>query len=218
MRSNSKIAVGGLAGLLFVSAATLLTAGENPYRDIVTRNLFSLLPPDPPKKEEEAKPPTNVKLTGITTMFSKRALLLVQETGPGAKAEKSVVLREGEREGEIEVLEIDERAGAVKIKNGGVVSTLNFDRDGMKAAELPPAVVPPANNPQAGSVNIATPGGQPGQTATTTAIAQPRPVGGLRQIPTRALRLPPTPPPTLVPNESPSGGNLGEGAQPQVGQ
>ena len=227
MRCNSKIAGKLLAGLLIVQGGTVFAAAENPYRSIVARNPFSLLPPDPPAKAEEPKPPTNVKLTGITTMLgSKRALLLVQETGPGAKPEKSVILREGQREGDIEVLEIDEKAGAVTLKNGGILTTLNFEKDGMKAAPLPPPLPVPPGNPLAGSVNAATPGGQPGQTAVTTAIPQPRPIGGLRQIPTRAVRSPPNPnpgtsppaPEGTSPYEPPGGLNPGGMSPPQEGQ
>src|ERR1043165_2378007 len=129
-------------GLQFVPAVLAVVGSENPYHDIVTRNSFSLLPPEAPKPVEAPKPPTNVKLTGLTTtMGSKRALLLVQEPGPGAK-EQSVILREGQREGDVEVLEIDEKEGMVKINNGGVASTLSFDKDGMKLPSLPAAVMP----------------------------------------------------------------------------
>jgi len=42
----------------------------------------------------------------------------------------SCVLSEGERQGEIEVLEIDGRAGTVKFSNHGTVQTLNLKTDG----------------------------------------------------------------------------------------
>ena len=57
---------------------------------------------------------------------------------PGEAAkEKAFTLAEGERDGEVEVLEIDEKEGTVKVNNSGTVVTLNFKDDGVKTASGP---------------------------------------------------------------------------------
>ena len=39
------------------------------------------------------------------------------------------MLAEGQRDGDIEVLEIDEKAGNVKVNNFGIPQTIDFNRD-----------------------------------------------------------------------------------------
>jgi hypothetical protein len=166
-----KMAVWQVGILLLLPAVGVAVSDDNPYKSIVSRNPFALVPPPPPPPAQPATPPANIKLTGITTMMgNKRALLMVQESGQ--KTEQSYILREGQREGQIEVLEIDEKAGSVKVKNGDVVSVLSFDKDGIKLAGGPPAAPPP---PSAGS-------------SVTPKTVPPTPAQ--RQIPARQLRLP----------------------------
>ena len=43
----------------------------------------------------------------------------------------------GQREGDIEVLEIDQVAGMVKVRNAGVVEELTFDKNGPKLPSTP---------------------------------------------------------------------------------
>jgi hypothetical protein len=51
------------------------------------------------------------------------------------------MLKVGERQGDIEVLEIDEKMMSVKVSNAGVIETLTFDKNG---AKLPPTSAPSA--------------------------------------------------------------------------
>ncbi|HEY2951535.1 MAG TPA: hypothetical protein VGK40_03075, partial [Verrucomicrobiae bacterium] len=81
------VATGVLAGSLL---PTFGEARPNPYQTIIDRNAFALKPPPPPPDPAASlpppPPPSNVKLTGITSMFgknSKRAMLEIQEIGPG---------------------------------------------------------------------------------------------------------------------------------------
>jgi len=165
----------------------LANINENhPYKSIVDRNSFSLLPPTPPQPVNVPPPPSNVKLTGISTLFGvKKAMLMVQDTSGPGKTDKSVILREGQKEDQIEVISIDEQGGIVKINNAGVVSDLSFEANGVKLPSLPVAAsTQPANA-------IPAPASTPGAPSPTmTGVPQPRPASGLRQIPTRHLRLP----------------------------
>lgn len=75
----------------------------------------------------QPKPPAlpRITLTGITTILgNKRALITV--AGPG-KTSQSYMLTEGQGEDEIEVLRIDEKKGAVEVRNHGTIQTLSFD-------------------------------------------------------------------------------------------
>ena len=104
---------------------------KSPYSAIWLRNVFDLKPPPsaviPP---ETNAPPPNVILTGITTLLgSKRALFLVQDPqipGKPPTKEESFILSEGQRQGVLEVLEINSKAGTVKIKNEEIISTITF--------------------------------------------------------------------------------------------
>src|SRR5215470_5050359 len=87
-------------------------ARPNPYSSIVDRNPFGIKPPPPPQLE--APPPpvaplAKVVLTGVTSMFGPpRALLEITESEPGKGPVISKrILREGDRDGSIEVLSID---------------------------------------------------------------------------------------------------------------
>jgi hypothetical protein len=121
----------------------------NPYADtIVGRNVFSLKdPPPPPKPEDLVKkdPPPTIELQGLTTILGRRQVLfkvkLPAKPGQAAK-EESFVLTEGERQGEIEVLEIDENAGVVKFNNHGTVEPKNMKDHVAKAPAAPPVAMP----------------------------------------------------------------------------
>jgi hypothetical protein len=105
---------------------------DSPYSAIWLRNVFDLkpAPPPPPPTTATNTPPPNVELTGITTLLgTKRALFMVQESGgPGKPAGKpeSYILTEGQRQGELEVLEISPKAKTVRIKVSDLVSTITF--------------------------------------------------------------------------------------------
>ena len=203
MKRERLIAVVGLAvGLFLIPAARAVVSGDNPYKSIVERNPFGLLPPPPPPPPPDTNPPpSNIKLTGITTILGiKNALLMAQEPGPGGKSQ-SYILTEGQREGQIEVLTIDSVGGSVKVSNAGTVSTLTFEKDGMKAPAAPLAApgamptlfrpgmpIPPAPAPAPGQP-VPTGNFNPNQPGGGT-VPSANPSSGLRQIPTRSLRMP----------------------------
>jgi hypothetical protein len=175
-----------------VPVNSLETSG-NPYQSIVDRNVFSLKPPPPQADPVEVNKPTALKitLTGITTILGNKRVLMKTPPPPSKpgqgqpQTEQSYILTEGQREGEIEVLEIDERAGSVKVNNAGSIQTLTFEKDG---AKLPSTPAP------------AMPGMAPGQTIPGLPAAHPQvhlpsPAGTVApnfQLPTRVPRLPST--------------------------
>jgi hypothetical protein len=163
MKHSQKVLACVVAGVTLCTAATAITGDRSmPYEGIVERNLFGLKPPPPPPDPDAAnKPqPSKITLTGITTILgNKRALMKTPppqaKLGEQAKTEQSYILAVGERENEIEVLDIDEIAGTVKVKNAGVIETVSFKENGVKQAAgggVPgvPGVPPPAGiNPYA---------------------------------------------------------------------
>ena len=81
-------------------------------------------------------------LTGITTILgNKRALLKVQfpPKPPQPAKEQSYILTEGQRDGSIEVLEINEKTASVKVDNSGTVMEITFEK---------PSPTPPASTPR----------------------------------------------------------------------
>jgi len=130
---------------------------DQPYSAIWVRNVFDLKPPPPPPSNVASNtPPANIKLLGISTMLgNKRAILSVQEVaGPGRPPgkEQSYVMTEGQRQGPLEVLEIDPPNRKVKIKNEELVSTITFDTNKTSIGSAPgappaPAFTPPGFNP-----------------------------------------------------------------------
>jgi hypothetical protein len=150
VRGNLKI---GLISILTAIAgpvsleATVPDGGVDSYQGIPERNVFGLRPPSSqPPSEPEVAPLPKITLTGITTILdSKRALMKVAAANPkkaDPAKELSLILSEGQREGDIEVLQIDEKAGSVKVRNSGTVMVLTFERDGAKlpATPLPPGI------------------------------------------------------------------------------
>ena len=128
------------AGMFCAAALTCAAdARSNPYVGIVDRNPFGLKPPPPPPAEtveEPAAPPPNVKLTGISNLFSKRALLEITETQapsrpgqpppPGGTVNRPI-MAEGEAMFGVEVVAIDLERNIVRIRNGGTESDLTFE-------------------------------------------------------------------------------------------
>jgi hypothetical protein len=137
--------LGGILLWCLVAGASPTAAG-NPYHQIVERNAFGLRPPQPPRVEPPPAPLPKIVLTGITTILgNKRVLLRIQSPAQPSKPAKveSCVLSEGQRDGVIEVLEINEKTAQVKVDNSGTVSVITFD----KPAPTPPPVAPPQPRP-----------------------------------------------------------------------
>lgn len=159
VRSVSKILIclWAVVGLGARVPATVPEAPPGQYQAIPERNVFGLRPPlAQPTLTNPPAPLPKITLTGITTILgNKRALMMVLPPGlkPGeANKEQSLILTEGQREGEVEVLQIDEHAGIVRVNNSGTIMTLTFEKDGAKLPSTPtPHALPPLPMPLPGA-------------------------------------------------------------------
>jgi hypothetical protein len=126
----------------------------NPYLGIVDRNAFGLKPPVMVVPEAVTAPPevpSNIVLSGMAKLAGKKQVFL-SVTKPGEKEAKYLRLGEQEREGAIEVVEIDFKNERVRIKHNGQPSVMTFATHGAKAAGAAPvptakAITPPLPPP-----------------------------------------------------------------------
>jgi len=188
MKTPGKWVVGMVVGVAFatgVQAVVPGSTGQN-YNAIAQRNLFGLKEP-PPRQEPPPTPPPalpKVILTGLTDILGFQvAFLKVQYPAkPGEPAkEQSLTLKEGERDGDIEVVDIDLRAETVQVKNSGTLMPVTFDK-------LPPTPAP-------APATVSNMSSNPGMVAPTvpnlaTNPFSPSNLAGRRPIPTRTIRLP----------------------------
>jgi hypothetical protein len=113
----------------------------HPYLGIAGSNVFHLKP----LQRREADPPElalpRIKLVGITTFGDKRALLNVflPAAPPEPASEHSCILAVGQREGPIQLLEVDELAGRVTLRNSGkeMLLTLEYEKPGPQNPAMP---------------------------------------------------------------------------------
>ena len=100
---------------------------NNPYAPIMVRNVFGLNPPQAVDPASQGEPPPKITLNGIMSIFGQlQALYKVAGTAkPGQPAkDESYILSEGQRQDEIEVTHIDEKASLVTFNNHGTVQEL----------------------------------------------------------------------------------------------
>ncbi len=93
----------------------------NPYHTVVEHNVFGLKP-SPMTTSQTGETPPQIILNGIMTIFGdRRALFKTPATSTmfGPVKERSYMLAEGQRDGEIELLSVDMKAGAIKVNNHG---------------------------------------------------------------------------------------------------
>jgi hypothetical protein len=102
---------------------------DGPYQAIVKRNAFNLKPVQE-QRSEVAVPAPKFELFGITTILGdKRALIKAQFPGSpeSLPVERSLILIQGQSDGEVEALEVDERRGSVKLRYAGMVYSVAFE-------------------------------------------------------------------------------------------
>lgn len=122
-------------------------AAENPYSSIVTRNVFGLvpIPTGPAADATPATPPPKITPNGIMNLFGKLQALFkvanVAKAGQPAK-EESYVLAEGERQDDIEVQKIDEKAGKITFNNHGEIQELPLVLAAAGGGAPPPTTPP----------------------------------------------------------------------------
>jgi len=145
-----------LAGGLLLNAAVRADDAVlpgNPYAPVVTRNIFGLNPPPPvvPPGTEDAAPPPKITPNGIMSILGQLQVLFKVATP--AKAGKPAgdddyILSEGQRQDDIEVVKIDEKAGLVTFNNHG--ETQELPLVAATASSTAPAAAGVPGNPAPG--------------------------------------------------------------------
>jgi len=113
---------------------------NNPYAPIVVRNVFDLNPPPPADAGQPADPPPKITPNGIMSIFGQlQVLFKVAGTAkPGQPAkDESYILSEGQRQDEIEVIQIDEKNSLVTFNNHGIVQELTLVKANAPAGSTP---------------------------------------------------------------------------------
>jgi hypothetical protein len=118
------LALTGFAAL----SAQALEVRQSPYDKIAERNLFQLgaVIAEPQTPLLPPKPLRKVTLTGITTILGKRLAFITIE-GTKSQPAESVIISEGAAVDGIEMKEIDEKAGVVRVLNDSKLQILNFE-------------------------------------------------------------------------------------------
>src|ERR1700722_16422629 len=129
MMRSGKIAICLASGLALNAnlRADEVALPNNPYAPIVVRNIFDLNPPQAPAPAVDANPPPKITPNGIMSIFGQLQVLFkgAEPPKPGKPAEdQSYILTEGERQDDIEVTKIDQKASVVTFNNHGIVQEL----------------------------------------------------------------------------------------------
>ena len=134
-----------LTSALAFTALCLTTSGmatENEYTRIATRNVFGLRPtPEAPVATHQPTTLPRIILTGITDILGEKCVLLKLQKPtqpPEVAREESLMVSEGKRQGDLEVLHIDLQKGEVQVLISGMELTLTMDRDAAKLSVTPP--------------------------------------------------------------------------------
>ncbi len=92
----------------------------NPYQLIVEHNVLRVKPSPATDNQPPRTPPPQIILNGITTILGDRRALF-KTLAIGEDKERSYMLAEGQRDGEIELLSVDMREGKIKVNNHGII-------------------------------------------------------------------------------------------------
>ena len=140
MKRLGKIVVCLASGLVLNAGARADNAvlPDNPYAPVVVRNVFGLNPlPTNDVNAVQTDPPPKITLTGIMSIFGHlQALYKVAIPAKPEQPAKDVpyILSEGQRQDEIEVVQIDEKNGLVTFNNHGTVQELPLTKASVAAA------------------------------------------------------------------------------------
>ena len=159
MQRGRIIEICALVSVLLIARAKAVSNQAGSYEGIAERNVFHLHPPplQPPMDIGSFRPPLpKITLAGTTSILGKKLALLTMPAAQPNALPESMMLAEGQAQEGIEIREIDEKAGIVKIINHGEPQTLDFDHDGAKPSgplSTPgpnPARLPPPGEPPRG--------------------------------------------------------------------
>ena len=106
--------------------AWAVTAAANPYDAISLRNSFNLAPPKRviPKPADVPTPPPNLEVRGIAA-FGSHKWVLLSKTDPGMPP-RHLMMREGEKNSGLEIIDVDELDALVKIRAEGTLLELTL--------------------------------------------------------------------------------------------
>jgi hypothetical protein len=171
MKRGSLVFAGLAGSLLLQSPLAQAVEANNPYSSIAARNAFALKPipvidaeaiaRENKVKEKEAEPPAKIDLTAIIVLNSqKKAYFNLTPTKPANSPTKHLSLREGQKANDLELVEIRDRAGEVRVVLQGKEMTLDIRKNGGKleavSSSIPPAV--PGGPPGVGGAPPTLPG------------------------------------------------------------
>ncbi len=204
--------LGLLSGLMAVAIARGVGAEPvgDPYLEPITNaNVFGLKPIPPPATNFTvvAPPPQAVSLVGTVSVFGvPQALIKIGENNRPVDLLKdpTVVLKEGEREKDVEIVKIDAAAGKVTIKNRDTPAELTIDTNVNKLiASAAPIMAMPGMVGLPGSPGFVPPPGMVRPTpvivppaaipAPAPAVSLPTATPGLTTLPNRPTRSTETP-------------------------
>ena len=131
MKRLAKIVVCVASGLV-LNAGARADDGvlpNNPYAPVVVRNMFGLNPlPTNDVNASQVDPPPKITPNGIMSIFGQLQVLykVALPAKPPEQAARDVpyILSEGQRQDDIEVVQIDEKNGLVTFNNHGTVQEL----------------------------------------------------------------------------------------------
>jgi hypothetical protein len=224
MKTSGKWVFGMVASLSLATGAHAIVPDSSgqAYRAIPQRNMFGLKEPPPQTGPPVTPAPAlpKVILTGLSTILGYNlAFLKVQYPAkPGEPAkEQSLTMKQGEREGDIEVVDIDISKSTVQVNNSGTLMPVTFDK-------LPATPAPaPAAAPGAAAPPVANLSSNPGMATPTVPNVRTNPfsirdiINNRRPIPTRTVRLPtPLNSTQPVPPTTPNGTLQPQAAAPQA--
>ena len=142
MKHIGRLALGLAGGLVLQWQAVALTPEGGPYATIVSQNVFRLQSPTLNEPAIPPIPPPKITLLGIVSGHGPKQVMFKYVAGTPPK-EFSCVLGENELADGVEVIEIMERTGLVRLRNHGQDQTLSLEKDGMKPGGISKA--PAAN-------------------------------------------------------------------------
>ncbi|HTB83130.1 MAG TPA: hypothetical protein VK742_05700 [Candidatus Sulfotelmatobacter sp.] len=139
-------------------------APANPYSTITARNVFALVPIPPPAPVDTTPPDPPIKLTpnGIMNVFGQLEVIFkaaIPAKGKEPAHDQSYVMAEGEREDDIEVVKIDDKASVITFVNHGIKQDLAL-------ADAPTITSPAASPPGGPGGGVPMPTGVPSPIGT----------------------------------------------------
>ena len=121
-----------LAAAVADAPATPAADNAHPYATIMARNVFGLvpIPPPPPPPAPPEDPPPKITANGIMDVFGQlQALFKVSLPGKGGQParDQSYMLSEGQRQDDIEVIKIDNKAATITFDNHGTTQVIPLE-------------------------------------------------------------------------------------------